>query len=496
MTNFIIRHRLPLFAFIAVVACVTACDDSTNVTENSGINTIVSTYTELGKCTAENEGDVIFVKDSSALYFCVDSVWKVMSTVDDSTRKAPVSCSMEELNDGSGYKIECGGDSIGVVYNGEKGDDGLSGIRGRKGDKGDKGDDGRDGKSCTAVALADSSGYKIICGMDSVGVVLNGKKGDKGDKGDDGKSCTAEILDDSTGFKIVCGTDSVGVVLNGQDGSEGKSCNAEALADSTGYKIVCGTDSVGVVLNGNAESVESCNFVEGESGLVTLTCGDRSVTFTSLSFCGNIPYNSKTHFCDLRTPAVYRFVTIGEGENEQTWMAENANYETTSGSACYDNQPANCARYGRLYDWSAAKEACPKGWHLPDTTEFITLFKNVGGVPLSATERANVNALNSDYRCLNVAGKKLKTEYGWGENSVGVDTYGFSVLPAGIYNGGFDFIGTNTDIWTSSEGVSNDAFVIEFYSVNSYLPVDGVCWLDHSEEVKRSVRCLKDSTNP
>ena len=487
MTNFIFRHRLPLFAFIAVVACVTACDDSTNVTENSGINTIVSTYTELGKCSAENEGDVIFVRDSSALYFCVDSVWKVMSTVDDSTRNAPVSCSMEELNDGSGYKIECGGDSIGVVYNGEKGDDGLSGIRGRKGDKGDKGDDGNDGKSCNAVALADSSGYKIICGKDSVGVVLNGKKGDKGD---DGKSCNAEILDDSTGFKIVCGTDSVGVVLNGQDGSEGKSCNAEALADSTGYKIVCGTDSVGVVLNGNAESVESCNFVEDESGLVTLTCGDRSVTFTSLSFCGNIPYNSKTHFCDPRTPAVYRFVTIDEGENEQTWMAENVNYKTSSGSMCFEEEPANCARYGRLYDWSAAKEACPEGWHLPDTTEFITLFKTAGGQPRSATEMAQ---LPVGVYCYDYAGKILKSEFGWGDSGMGIDAYGFSVLPAGFDNGSSLGMGTDASFWTSTVYNTNDMFHIQFFNSNGMgYPPDGVCWVSGMDDLKLSVRCVKD----
>ena len=485
MTNFIIRHWLPLLSFIAVVACVTACDGTTNVTENSGVNTIVSAYTELGQCSVLNEGDVIFVKDSSALYFCVDSVWKVMSVVSDSGRKAHVSCSMEELSDVAGYKMVCGGDSIGVVYNGEKGDDGSTGLRGKKGDKGDNGSNGKDGKSCTAVALADSSGYKIVCGLDSVGVVLNGLKGDKGD---DGKSCTAEILDDSTGFKIVCGTDSVGVVLNGQDGSEGKSCNAEALADSSGYKIVCGSDSVGVVLNGNAESAESCNFVEDESGLVTLTCGDRSVTFTSLSFCGNIPYNSKTHFCDPRTPAVYRFVTIGEGENEQTWMAENANYETTSGSACYDNQPANCARYGRLYDWSAAKEACPEGWHLPDTTEFITLFKTAGGLPRSAT---NMAQLPAGYYCYDNAGKVLKSEFGWG--SVGIDAYGFSILPAGFDNGSSLGMGSSADFWTSTVYSTDHMYKIELYNSNDMgYPVDGVCWIDGSKDIKRSVRCVKD----
>jgi uncharacterized protein (TIGR02145 family) len=31
-------------------------------------------------------------------------------------------------------------------------------------------------------------------------------------------------------------------------------------------------------------------------------------------------------------------------------MAENLNY-SVNGSTCYENKPANCDKYGRLYDW-------------------------------------------------------------------------------------------------------------------------------------------------
>ena len=35
-------------------------------------------------------------------------------------------------------------------------------------------------------------------------------------------ACTTETLDDDSGVKIICGGDSVGVVLNGKDGKNGK----------------------------------------------------------------------------------------------------------------------------------------------------------------------------------------------------------------------------------------------------------------------------------
>jgi len=54
--------------------------------------------------------------------------------------------------------------------------------------------------------------------------------------------------------------------------------------------------------------------------------------------------------------------------NGRRWMRENLNHDV-DGSMCYDNIASNCTIYGRLYNWSAAKDVCPGGWRLPTKEE-------------------------------------------------------------------------------------------------------------------------------
>jgi len=171
---------------------------------------------------------------------------------------------------------------------------------------------------------------------------------------------------------------------------------------------------------------------------------------------------SVTTFQDSRDSKTYNKVTIGG----KTWMAENLNYEAV-GSVCYNNSAASCAKYGRLYNWEAAKTACPSGWHLPSDAEWAALTDFVGGE--------------------STAGNKLKSTSGWYRN--GTNQYGFSALPGGdgYGSGNFSGAGDYGVWWSSTEGDAYDAWYRSMgygsESVNRY---------DDDETNLFSVRCVQD----
>ena len=161
-------------------------------------------------------------------------------------------------------------------------------------------------------------------------------------------------------------------------------------------------------------------------------------------------------FKDSRDNKTYKIVEI----KSQIWMAENLNYKM-EGSKCYDNKPANCDKYGRLYDWETAMKACPSGWHLPSKEEWITL--------LSTAESS-----------------KLLAKENWGSNK-NSDDYGFSALPGGLYSSVFKLVGSGAFWWTSTEKEDIDkAWFL-------YIPQPQPEGVDATKSNGFSVRCLKNS---
>jgi uncharacterized protein (TIGR02145 family) len=197
----------------------------------------------------------------------------------------------------------------------------------------------------------------------------------------------------------------------------------------------------------------------------------------------------KSFMTDERDGQTYKTVTIGT----QTWMAENLNLETDY-SYCYNDSAEYCGKYGRLYTWAAAMDSvgewsangkgcgagktcsptypvrgiCPQGWHLPESTEWETLFAAVG----------------------EGSGKNLRSTSIW--ISKGTDTYSFSALPAGQRdcegNWYFDTKGYQAFFWSSTEYNDENAYDIYLHYVNrdAYLNDSGY------KNYGYSVRCVKD----
>jgi len=137
----------------------------------------------------------------------------------------------------------------------------------------------------------------------------------------------------------------------------------------------------------------------------------------------------------------YKTVVIGT----QTWMAENMNYTPSSGkSRCYAEGngnggdtwldpikdiakiQVNCEKYGRLYDWTAAKTVCPTGWSLPDTSAWGELRRFVEKEIFDNWEDVDFGW---------DVGTKLKAITDWkiamDSTAWGVDSYGFRAIGAG-----------------------------------------------------------------
>ena len=189
---------------------------------------------------------------------------------------------------------------------------------------------------------------------------------------------------------------------------------------------------------------------------------------------------------DERDGKKYKTVLVGE----QWWMAENLNYETDN-SSCYDDADSNCTKYGRLYTWGAAMDSaavfstdgegcgrlreckpkfpvrgiCPEGWHIPDTTEWMILFKAAEDYPRALYDPPEWEDCNSD------------------------NDYGFSLLPAGILYSDNKYYGKDrfSIIWSPrmSSRSNTQAYAMLFNCSH-----DGVDFrfMDNGY----SVRCIKD----
>lgn len=174
------------FSSLSIVACGDDVTEVTQVNEDS-VMSVLEAGQKLSKqvCDTTNVGEMLFVTDSSMVFVCDGKQWNTLK--------------------------------------GDQGEAGKGGIDGKDGADGKDGKDGKssvdtvvvkdtilvkdtivkkdsliikdtvivldtvrglNGESCTMAEI--ENGYKVICGEDSVGFILNGEKGDKGDQGEKG----------------------------------------------------------------------------------------------------------------------------------------------------------------------------------------------------------------------------------------------------------------------------------------------------------------------
>ena len=191
---------------------------------------------------------------------------------------------------------------------------------------------------------------------------------------------------------------------------------------------------------------------------------------------------------DTRNWTYYKIKQIGD----QVWMVDNLNFETND-SWCYNNITYNCDLHGRLYTWAAAIDStklydnengmdcgygkvcdipaklqgiCPKGWHLPDSTEWETLYSAMGSSPYAMQAK------------------------GYKDWPKATDAYNFSATPAGYRSFFYTTFYYNKDtfFWSATEYNRDVAYFWYLAKDVAFLTNDR----DSHKSSGFSVRCIQD----
>jgi uncharacterized protein (TIGR02145 family) len=183
----------------------------------------------------------------------------------------------------------------------------------------------------------------------------------------------------------------------------------------------------------------------------------------------------------------YNTVQIGT----QCWTKENLKVtkyrngtpiptRLDSAGTIHNNDPANEAIYGKLYNWYAVvnyRGLCPIGWHVPTDAEWTTLTTYLGG--------------------LGVAGGKMKSTgitYWSSPNTGATNESGFSALPSGYVesNVGLRPNGRGSAFyWSATEsGFGGDAWSRKLNDYDGFVNRSLYNWHNGF-----SVRCLRDTNS-
>jgi len=250
--------------------------------------------------------------------------------------------------------------------------------------------------------------------------------------------------------------------------------NGDGVSDTTRSGGSLGSDSLSLALN----SIPGLVAGKSQSVILKVTEISGRIFYDTLQIQVQA---SASVITDSRDGQVYGYRQIGT----QVWMTQNLNYLPTGSkdsSWCYANDTANCAQFGRLYDWttamagSTASEArgiCPTGWHVPSQAEF-TLFTRY--------------ADSADNLIFDGSTISLKSDSTW-TTGAGTDLFGFKALAGGYYaEAQFYCQGTRGIFWTSTQSSAPWAWYNELTSWS------GAFNGSHATSDGYSLRCVQDAT--
>ena len=361
--------------------------------------------------------------------------------------------------------------------NGEDGKDGEKGEAGAKGDKGDAGADGKDGADGTGCDMKDDGAYIVVkCGSDE-------KKLAKAMCGIKAYDPEAEVCKRGVLWPL-CGTVAYDPK---EDECENGALKSLPFCGTVQYnpkkEQICAEGDVVKSLCGEIAYLPS-KYICENGGLIPLCegvpydpdvklCKENGVLVTK-SLCGTTGYDKDEKICDERDYQTYKFLEMGT----QTWLAENLNYDV-EGGVCHSNDPANCDKYGRLYNFEAASSACPSGWRLPTRAEWTTLLDYANGT--------NYDCSDVSKTCSHPGMSKL------------IDV--FSLLPTGaaysnnLTNGEIMFQNIVQSIYRYWSSTIHHRYSDEYEIISYVTGYAGIFSSSGSGTRYYSVRCIQYTTN-
>ena len=190
--------------------------------------------------------------------------------------------------------------------------------------------------------------------------------------------------------------------------------------------------------------------------------------------CGVLAFVLSVMGCQARASVAdidgntYPVVVIGT----QTWLGTNLRTtRAPDGNPLITHMPADdsslSSRYGLLYDWANARQACPRGWHLPSDREWSTLAAHLGPD----------------------AGGALKDTVSWHTPNAGAtNRSGFAARPSGYWSAGEfdDLVGRTAVYWSATAQDTHFVWTRSVASAN-----DSLRRVGQHPNYGLAVRCIK-----